>query len=313
MERDSIKLFEAEEELARLRNEISCATSSQNSQLQGIHDRALDLCIRSDSKSPRDLLWDLRDFRSPSLSWGGLLDLGNRNQSLEEIKSSLEKEVQEKSSLVGECVERIRELELVLSKMQQESAAHKESENRLGKELDAVKQNLQNKETLVENMKQEYERNANELSEELRKSRETIETMRRESVSEKDSLLSEYRQTIEERDRLIKVKTEELENESKRLLEQQNVALEGLKTENVNRIRELSESFEQQLRAKDTKIEEFSQQLDQKVSETERLLAELAAERELCKKKDEELINALRKLEGLFVVVPIKMKIDKFG
>ncbi|CAL1689353.1 unnamed protein product [Lasius platythorax] len=264
LERDSIKLFEAEEELTRLRNEISCATSSYNSQLH---------------------------------------DLESRNQSLEEIKNSLEKEAREKSGLVNECVERIRELELELSKTQQESTSHSESESRLERELEATRQSLQNKEILLENMKQEFEKSANLLSEELRKSKETIETMRRENASERDSiinvLLSESRQTIEEKDRLIKVKTEELENESRRLLEQQNVALEGLKTENIKRIHELSESFEQQLRAKDSKIEEVSQQLSQKVSETERLLAELAAERELRKKKDEELIDALRKLEEL--------------
>lgn len=218
---------------------------------------------------------------------------------MEEIKGSLEKEVQEKSGLVGECVERIRELELVLSKTQQESATHRDSEGRLEKELEAVKQNLQDKETFVASMRQELEKSTSALNEELRKSKETIEAMKRESSSEKDTLLLEYRQTIEKKDLLIKEKIEELENKSKKLLEQQDATLEGLKTENVNRIRELSESFEEQLRAKDTKIEEFSQQLGQKVSETERLLAELAAERELCKRKDEELMNALRKLEGL--------------
>ncbi|XP_018397949.1 PREDICTED: restin homolog isoform X2 [Cyphomyrmex costatus] len=259
-ERDSTKLFETEEELARLRNEIGSTTNTQNSQFQ---------------------------------------DLESRNQSLEEIKSSLEKEVQEKSGLVSECVERIRELELVVSKTQQDSIIHRESENRLEKELGAVKQNLQDKDTMMESLKQEFERNTNALNEELRKSKEIIEMMKKESESEKDSLLSEYRQTIEEKDRLIKIKTEELENKSKKLLEQQNAALEGLKAENVNRIRELSESFEQQLQAKDTKIEEVSQQLGQKVSETDRLLAELAAERELCRKKDEELISVLQKLEEL--------------
>ncbi|XP_070153044.1 CAP-Gly domain-containing linker protein 1 isoform X3 [Polyergus mexicanus] len=260
LERDSIKLFEAEEELTRLRNEISCTTNSHNSQLH---------------------------------------DLESRNQSLEEIKNSLEKEAREKSILVNECVERIRELELEVSKTKQENTSHSKSENRLERELEATRRSLQNRETLIENMKLEFEKSTNLLSEELRKSKETIETIKKESTSEKDSLLSEYRQTIEERDRLIKVKTEELENESRRLLEQQNVALEGLKTENIKRIHELSESFEQQLRAKDSKIEEISQQLSQSVSETERLLAELAAERELRKKKDEELIDALRKLEEL--------------
>lgn len=257
---------------------------------------------------------DLCDFRSPSLPRDGLLDLENRNQSLEGIKGSLEKEVQEKSGLVDECMERIRKLELVLSKTQQESTTHRESEDRLEKELEAVKQNLLDKETLVESMRQELERSTSALNEELRRSKETIEAMKRESLSEKDTLLLEYRQTIEMKDRLIKEKIEELENKSKRLLEQQTAALEGLKTENVNRIRELSESFEEQLRAKDTKIEEFSQQLGQKVSETERLLAELAAERELCKKKDEELMNALRKLEGLFHKNENrKVQLRKFG
>ncbi|XP_011253099.1 restin homolog isoform X4 [Camponotus floridanus] len=260
LERDSIKLFEAEEELTRLRNEISCTASSHNSQIH---------------------------------------DLESRNQSLEEINNNLKDEMQVKSNTLNQCMERIQQLELVLNKTLEENTSHSESESYLKNELEAARQGLQNKETLIENMKQEFEKSTNLLSEELRKSKETIETMKRESASEKDSLLSEYRQTIEEKDRLIQVKTEQLENESRRLLEQQNVVLESLKTENIKHIHELSESFEQQLRAKDSKIEEVSQQLSQRMSETEKLLVELAAERELRKKKDEELIDALRKLEEL--------------
>jgi len=219
---------------------------------------------------------------------------------LEEIKGSLEKEVQEKSSLVKECVERITELELTLTKMQQETTTHKELEDRLGEELVVVRRSVNDKEILMENTKLEFETKSNLLNEELRKTKEMIETMKKESTCEKDLLLSKYRQTIEEKDRLIKIKTEELENESKKLLERQNSAMEDLKTENAKRIDELSESFEQQLRVKNSKIEEISQELDQKASETERLSAELAIERELRKKKDEELISALQKLEGLF-------------
>lgn len=234
-----------------------------------------------------------------SLNWSVLLDLESRNQSLEEIRVSLEKELQEKSSLMNECVGRIKELEVVLSEAQRESTTRKESEICLERELEASRQSLQDKETLLENMKLEFEKNTRSLSEELRKSKEMIERIERESVSEKDSLLSEYRHTIEERDRLIKVKTEELENESKRLLEQRS-ALEGLKAENVKCIRELSESFKQQLDAKDLKIEEVSLHLSQKMSESEKLLNELSAQRKLCEKKDEELVDALRKLEGSF-------------
>jgi len=60
MERDSIKLFEVEEELARLRNEISCATNSQNSQLQGIRDG---------TRSMRDQTLDFLDLKSTRFSF----------------------------------------------------------------------------------------------------------------------------------------------------------------------------------------------------------------------------------------------------
>ncbi|XP_011148212.2 restin homolog isoform X3 [Harpegnathos saltator] len=259
LERDNIKLFETEEELTRLRNEISSVTSLQNSQLQ---------------------------------------DLENRNQSLEEIKGSLEKKLQEKLSFADECVKRIRELEVVLNEAQQDNITHKEFKVHLKRELEAANQRLQDRETLLKNMKLEFEKNTNSLSEELRKSKEMIERIERENVSEKDTLLSEYRRTIEEKDRLIKVKTEDLENETKKLLEQRS-ALEGLKAENVKCIHELSESFKQQLHMKDSKIEEILLQLNQKTSETERLLSELSAQRELCEKKGKELENALRKLEEL--------------
>lgn len=198
---------------------------------------------------------------------------------------------------MNKCVDRIGELELALNNAQQESTTSRQSESRLEKELEAARQSLRERETLVETIRQEFNRSTSLLSDELKRSRETIETMKRESQNE-DLLLTEYRQRMEEKDRLIELKTAELRNEAQALLEQQNTALECLKAENVMRIHELSESFEQQLRAKDSRIDEVSRQLGQKASETERLLAELAAERELCKKKDEELTNALKRLEG---------------
>ncbi|XP_011883453.1 PREDICTED: restin homolog isoform X2 [Vollenhovia emeryi] len=276
------KIKELEDELAKERREHTVQKERHNLAIFEVEEHMAQL---------RHALSCVQNFQRQGLD--------SHDQSLDNIKCTFERRLHEQSSLVETSLKRIREMGLLVSKTERECAARKESESRLEKELGAVKQNLQDKETLVENMRQEFERNTSALNEELQKSKETIETMKTESLSEKDSLLSEYRRTIEERDRLIKEKTEELESKSKRLLEQQTAALEGLKAENVNRIRELSESFEQQLRAKDTKIEEFTQQLGQKVSETERLLAELAAERELCKKKDEELLNALRKLEEL--------------
>lgn len=227
-----------------------------------------------------------------------ILDLTTCNQSLEEIKGNLEKEVQEKISLINESVERLKELELLLNKTREESTTYKESQVNLQNELEDTRRSLQDKTTLIENIKQEFEKNTNLLNEELRKSKEMIEIIKREGVSEKDSLLAKYQQMIEEKDHSINVKTEELKNESKRFFEQQNI-LESLKANNTKCINELTESFKQQLHMKDCKIEEVSSQLNQKMSETEKLLTELSTQRELYKKKEEELISALQKLEGL--------------
>ncbi|XP_026295576.1 restin homolog isoform X3 [Apis mellifera] len=260
LEHDSIKLFETEEELSRLRNEVSCVTAQEKNQFE---------------------------------------DLQNRNKILEETKNNLEKEMQEEKLLMERYITQIKELELKLNENQQENAFHKESEISLKKEIERAIKDLQEKNILIENMKKEFENNTSSLKEELHKAIETIENIKKESTSEKELLIFKYEKIVEEKENLLKVKTKELELESKKQLEVQNIALENLKTENINQINKLSESFNEQLNMKDLKIKEVCIQLDQKICETEKLLTELSIQIDINKKKDEELSTALKKLEEL--------------
>ncbi|XP_033184616.2 cytoplasmic linker protein 190 isoform X1 [Bombus vancouverensis nearcticus] len=260
LERDSIKLFETEEELTRLRNEVSNATTQETQQLE---------------------------------------DLQSRNKILEESRNNLENEMQEKRILMEQYINQITELQSKLKENQQESAVHKESETSLRTEIERATKDLEEKNTLIEDMKKQFEHSTNTLKEQLQKAAETIENIKKESTSEKELLKSKYDKIVEEKENLLKAKTEELELQSKKQLEVQNVALENLKTENMKQISKLSESFNEQLNMKDSKIKEVSTKLDQKISETEKLMVELSTQIDINKKKDEELSVALKKLEEL--------------
>lgn len=210
--------------------------------------------------------------------------------------------MQEEKLLMERYITQIKELELKLNENQQENAFHKESEISLKKEIERAIKDLQEKNILIENMKKEFENSTSSLKEELHKAIETIENIKKESTSEKELLIFKYEKIVEENENLLKVKTKELELESKKQLEVQNIALENLKTENINQINKLSESFNEQLNMKDLKIKEVCIQLDQKICETEKLLTELSIQIDINKKKDEELSTALKKLEGILMI-----------
>ncbi|XP_017762382.1 PREDICTED: restin homolog isoform X2 [Eufriesea mexicana] len=258
LEHDSIKLFETEEELARLHNEVSNAATQEKHQLE---------------------------------------DLLSQNKILEESKNNLEKEVQEKGMLMEQYITQIKELELKLNENQQERENRKESEISLQTEINHAMKDLQEKNILIEDMKKEFENSTNALKEQLQKTAEMIENTQKESTTEKELLISKYEKMVEEKENLLKIKMEEVELESKKQLEIQNVAFENLKSENIEQINKLSESFDEQLKVKNTKIEEVSVQLQQKASEIEKLMAELSTQIDISKKKDEELSVALKKLE----------------
>ncbi|XP_012245686.1 uncharacterized protein LOC105681303 [Bombus impatiens] len=104
LERDSIKLFETEEEMTRLRNEVSNATTQETQQIE---------------------------------------DLQSRNKNWEESRNNLENEVQEKRIIMEQYINQKTELQSKLKENQQENAVHKESEKSWRTEIERATKDLE--------------------------------------------------------------------------------------------------------------------------------------------------------------------------
>ncbi|XP_012236262.1 thyroid receptor-interacting protein 11-like [Bombus impatiens] len=110
LERVSIKSFETEEEMTRLRNEVllrlfvSNATAQETQQIE---------------------------------------DLQSRNKTLEESRNNLEDKVQEKRIIIEQCINQKTELQSKLKENQQESAVHKESQKSLRTEIERATKDLE--------------------------------------------------------------------------------------------------------------------------------------------------------------------------
>ncbi|XP_015175088.1 PREDICTED: restin homolog isoform X3 [Polistes dominula] len=260
LERDSTKLFEAEEELARLR---SNQTSNQ----------------------------DKTEFE----------DLRNRNENLKETKDALEKQIKEKTVLIEEYLESMKNLEFKLKEKEEEGNLKKQIETDLQKNLTETKETLQEKLLYIENMRQEFETNQDALKKELTEMKKRIDDVNEKHATEKQSLITEYEKIVEDKNKQIEMKSQQLTSESQKHLESQSNVLENLKAENIKHINELSESFGKQLNVKDSKLKEISSQLNEKISEAQKLSNELSNQQDLYNKKEKELNDILHKFEELNV------------
>ncbi|XP_046831078.1 restin homolog isoform X1 [Vespa crabro] len=258
LERDSTKLFEAEEELARLRS------NNANNQ-------------------------DRKEFE----------DLRNHNENLKETKAELEKQVNEKTILIEEYLVTMKNLEIKLNEKEKECILKDEIKCDLQKDLERAKEDIREKLNYIENMRKEFEINTSSLKTELNEMKKTIEDVNERHATEKQSLITEYENIIEDKKKQIEMKSQQLAIESQKHLENQSHVLANLKDENIKRMNELSESFGQQLNVKDTKLKEISLQLNEKISEAQKLNSELSNQQDLYNKKDKELNDTLLKLEEL--------------
>ncbi|XP_012239604.1 CAP-Gly domain-containing linker protein 1-like [Bombus impatiens] len=139
LEHVSIKSFETEEEMTRLRNEVSNVTAQETQQIE---------------------------------------DLQSRNKNWEGSRNNLDNEVQEKR-IMEQCINQKTELQSKLKENQQESVVHKESEKSLRTELEPATKDLEKKNTLTEDMKKQFEHGTNTLKEQLQEAAETIESIKR--------------------------------------------------------------------------------------------------------------------------------------
>ncbi|XP_015603159.1 restin homolog isoform X2 [Cephus cinctus] len=264
LEHESTKLFEVEEELTRLKNELSSNAAQDNDALQ---------------------------------------DLRNLNENLENTKINLEQEVKEKDALVLQYVERIKVLELKLNEREQEMGARKEFEDSLQKDSAEIKQSLQEKCSLIENLRTEFEASSDNLKKEIERLKKSIEDMTNENKKEKESLIADHKRIIEEKDNIIQEMIKENEARSSNDSDVHREALERLSKENAERIQQISNEFDEKLKSKDAEIQKFTEECSLKNVEIERLTKELISQENHCKVKDEQLRDLQQRYEDLTKLV----------
>nr|XP_033323321.1 CAP-Gly domain-containing linker protein 1 isoform X7 [Megalopta genalis] len=262
-EQDSIKLFETEEELARLRNEVSNAAQNRNL----------------------------------------LEDVQNQNKCLEETKTSLEKEVQEKTTLVEQCVAQIRELEAKLNESQKENAAQKESDASLKAELETqINLNktkdeeliiaLKKLEELSEKLKLMEEKNvllSEQIQEYQSQAEDSFKIVQEKQKLEQDiaSLMAtEVNSSVQ-----LKKLHEELLVKEKELSE--------LRSTSAAEIEELTKRYQIQIEEQSKCISDANVDISQKSMLLSKLEQDIAELRSILANKDEEIKNLKEKTSEL--------------
>lgn len=226
------------------------------------------------------------------------VDLHNLNESLRETKDVLEKQIGEKTSLIEEYLATMKGLEMKLKDMERECTSKEATESDLRRKLELTTEDLREKSISIDKMRQEFDENTSSLRLELNETRKTIEEINDRHAIEKRSLITEYEKIIEDKNGQIEMKSQQLATESQKRLESQSELLENLKADNMKRIGELSESFDQQLNVKEAKLKEMASRLNEKITEARKLEDELSNQKDLYARKDGELNDAFFKLEG---------------
>ncbi|XP_046739296.1 CAP-Gly domain-containing linker protein 2 isoform X2 [Diprion similis] len=236
LEQESIKLFEAEEELTKLRSELSST-------------------VRQDESASEELR-----------------KLG---QQLEEMQKTLQLKENEKSDLIAQYEGQIKTLQVQLTEHEKSTTSLTDSESTLKNELQHAKQSLESRNTIISEMSQKYDTDIAKLKEEIQQSVINIDNITKNNTLSQEGLISKYENIVSEKDKIIKQKTEELDTEVKRNLEMQKTNLEQLKSDNTKRFEELSDTFKSQLTEKELKIVNITSQLDEKNKEIEKLMTEM--------------------------------------
>ncbi|XP_078045829.1 cytoplasmic linker protein 190 isoform X2 [Augochlora pura] len=262
-EQDSIKLFETEEELTRLRNEVSNAAQNRNL----------------------------------------LEDVQNQNKCLEETKTSLEKEVQEKTMLVEQCVAQIRELEAKLNESQEKNTTQKESEASLKAELETqINLNKRKDEELIvalkkleelsEKLKLMEEKNvllSKQIQEYQLQAEDSFKIVQEKQKLEQDiaSLMAtEANSSVE-----LKKLHEELLVKEKELSE--------LRSTSAAEIEEITKRYQIQIEEQSKCISEANVDISQKSMLLSKLEQDIAELKSILANKDEEIKNLKEKTSEL--------------
>ncbi|OXU21741.1 hypothetical protein TSAR_011586 [Trichomalopsis sarcophagae] len=236
LERDSTKLFEAEEELTKLRIELQSAAVGEKNEFS---------------------------------------ELQKRNEDLEKAQTEFEKLLEEKTKTMEQYIAEISLANEKLKEKEQENVSQEESKSNLRKQLDETTKQLEEKCALIDEMQNNFKAQTENLQREIERLKETIKNITEQNTVDRAKLVEEYDKLLKDKEEIIKLKTSELKQESQKIFATQEGLLEQLKAENAKQIQELSESFKAQLNSKDAQIEQISTRLEEKVQNASKLIAQL--------------------------------------
>ncbi|XP_014215601.1 restin homolog isoform X2 [Copidosoma floridanum] len=249
LERDGTKLFEAEEELTKLRLETRSTTAGEKSEF---------------------------------------LDVQRRAEELERAKVELAKLVEEKSRSLEEARKRQEENE-------KEQSRWEECRSNLQKQLDATAKELREKCAYVDELRNSFDTQTEELRKEIGQLKGSIGSIAESNRVETARLVEEHERALREKEELVRSKSSELKEESRKVFATQEGILEKLKAESALQIQELSESFRSQLSSRDSQIE----QLEGKARDAERFSGELEQLKNACAEKEDKFNKISADFEGL--------------
>ncbi|XP_016838153.1 restin homolog isoform X2 [Nasonia vitripennis] len=236
LERDSTKLFEAEEELTKLRIELQSAAAGEKNEFS---------------------------------------ELQKRNEDLEKAQQEFEKLLEEKTKTMEQYIAEISLANEKLKEKEQENVSQEESKSNLRKQLDKTTKQLEEKCALIDEMQNNFKAQTENLQREIERLKETIKNITEQNTVDRAKLVEEYDKLLKDKEEIIKLKTSELKQESQKIFATQEGVLEQMKAENAKQIQELSESFKAQLNSKDAQIEQISTRLEEKVQNASKLIAQL--------------------------------------
>ncbi|XP_066597126.1 CAP-Gly domain-containing linker protein 1 isoform X2 [Prorops nasuta] len=282
LEKDSVKLFETEEELALLKNEVSSINLQENPEFKGLE---------------------------------------NRYKGLEESKISLTKLLEEKSDLLVKHENHIKELEHKLLEEERSKTAQNAHLAKIEKEAKDTKIILKEKLEFIEGIRTEYKfnmENASQRCQEAEQKNEEI-TAKLKLIEEQNSTLikkiQEYqnksldaRKLIEEKQKMedemtaLNLSFVNAVSEAERLrreLDLKDREMEDSKDLNSKQFQDLTQQFQAQIQEKTVYIDEIRSEISHKSLMLNNLEKDLAELKSIIAGKDEEIKNLLEKVSEL--------------
>ncbi|XP_012277804.1 restin homolog isoform X2 [Orussus abietinus] len=267
LEQDSTKLFEAEEELTRLRSELSSTTLHEQSVLQELRDR---------------------------------------NEVFAKERVALEEELQEKNTSLEQYVAKLKTLEDRLNQNHEEMTSMETSRRVLIEEIEKLKLILEEKSSQIDGMTKEFDAKNSALEEELQRVKEMVKEYTK-IAEEKDAMIQKAKELETESAKNLQIREtalEEVKAETTRKIELLTASFQEQLQQKDERITELKTQLEnanQQVKRLENELsvlQDSGNDKDGRLEETLKTVGELSTKLKSVEENNISLQDELQQLRG---------------